>query len=323
MKYSLPPFLQERSFALSPFSEDAEQHTRQWLKSLGLEATSHAAHQLDIYMPGKYAGFMWPNATRETLGILSDLTGWFSCQDDLADEDLSRVPEALENAIREVYSAASDTSGKPYGALAAGLADIIGRAGANMPVQWMQRVVEQYGSYLYPCVCAAMHRRQGTQPPVQDYESVWRNAGGFQVCLEFTYFASGVHLPSSLYYSAVWQELRLLTLNLLKAVNDLLSFSIMEDPNEDVYNLLTHLRHHQQYSPDEAAAAVCCRIKEWAERFLEIQARLPDELERFNCDGVLYEQVVRCAEAFRLQWLGNIGWHLTAPRYQEIRFSNS
>ncbi|VVP66772.1 Pristinol synthase [Pseudomonas fluorescens] len=321
MRNALPASLQNLSITLSPYANDAELHTRQWLQELGLEAGAHASHQLDIYMPGKYAGFMWPYATRDTLYVLSDLTGWFSCQDDLADEDLSRAPEALESAIREVYDAVSDIAGKPGGALASGLAQIFRRAAnAGMSAQWTQRTLEQYASYLYPCLSAAMHRLEGTQPSTQDYESVWRNAGGFQVCVEFTYFATQVQLPSSIYYSPVWQELRRLTLNLLKAVNDLLSFSIMENPDEDVYNLLTHLRHHRGYSPDEAAAEVSGRIEGWVEQFLEVQARLPVELERFHCDGVLREQVMRCAEAFKWQWQGNLGWHLAVPRYREIRF---
>lgn len=320
MKYSLPPVLQNLSIGLSPYTDDAQQHTRKWLKHLGLEATEHAAHQMDIYVPGKYAGFMWPYANRQKLCILSDLTGWFSCQDDLADEDLSRAPHALEAAIREVHGSAFATNGQSGGALAAGLADIIRRAGVDMPAQWKQRTVEQYGSYLYPCLCAATHRLEGTQPPLEDYESVWRNAGGFQVCLEFTYFATHVHLPSHIYYSESWQTLRRLTLNLLKAVNDLLSFSIMENPDEDVYNLLTHLRHHQSYSPDAAAAEVGCRLEAWVAQFYDTQARLPAELDRFNCDDVLREQVVRCAEALKLQWHGNIGWHLVVPRYREVRF---
>jgi len=320
MSYSLPPSLKHLSIALSPYFDSADQHTRLWLKELGLENSAHAAHQLDIYLPGLYAGYMWPSATRDDLCILSDLTGWFSCQDDLADEDLSQAPEALEGAIRRVHSAICDGSSQAHGALAAGLADIIRRAGGDRSGQWAQRVVEQYGSYLYPCLRAVMHRREGTQPVSQDYESVWRNAGGFQVCVEFTYWANRVHLPSHIYYCTVWQELRQLTLNLLKAVNDLLSFSIMKNPDEDVFNLLTHLRHTQGYTPDQAAAEVSCRIEAWAHRFQTIQAGLSGELDRFKCNDVLRDQIERCAEALRLQWHGNIGWHLAAPRYQEVRF---
>lgn len=321
MNYSLPACLQNLTFASSPYTEEAERHTRQWLHHIGLETTPHAAHQLDIYMPGKYAGFMWPYATCEDLFILSDLTGWFSCQDDLADEDLSCSPEALERAIREVHGVASDSGIGAGGALAKGLAQIIRRAAnRGMPMQWAQRTVEQYATYLYPCLCAATHRLEGTQPAAQDYESVWRNAGGFQVCFEFTYFATHVHLSSTVYYSTVWQELRRLTLNLLKAVNDLLSFRIMENPDEDVYNLLTHFRHHRGYSPDEAAGEVSHRIEQWVERFFEVQARLPMELERMHCDAVLCEQVTRCAEALKVLWQGNIAWHLAVPRYREIRF---
>jgi len=320
MSYSLPPSLRDLSIDLSPYTEEAEKHTRQWLKNLGLEDNSHAAHQRDIYMPGLYAGYMWPHATRDNLNILSDLTGWFSCQDDVSDEELGRDPVALEKAIRNVQSAITDTRHKPCGALAMGLADIVRRAGVDCPEQWTQRTVEQCSSYLYPCLRAAIHHIEGTQPASQDFEAIWRNAGGFQVCVEFTYWVTQVHLSSTIYYCSVWQELRRLTLNILKAVNDLLSFRMMENPDEDVYNLLTHLRHHQAYSADQAAAEVGCRIEEWADRFLKIQTELPSELEQFNCDDGVREQVVRCAEALKIQWHGNIGWHLAVPRYKEVRF---
>ncbi|WP_228732020.1 hypothetical protein [Pseudomonas iridis] len=120
MRYSLPPSLQGLEIELNPFAEDAEKHTRQWLKGLGLEASQQATHQLDIYLPGKYAGYMWPGAARDDLYILSDLTGWFSCQDDLADEDLSRAPDALETALRQVQKATLER-GPSCSGLAGGL----------------------------------------------------------------------------------------------------------------------------------------------------------------------------------------------------------
>ncbi|MGE1172636.1 terpene synthase family protein [Pseudomonas sp. BW7P1] len=320
MNYSLPLLLQGLEFALSPMAEDAEQHTRQWLRGLGLEVTPKATHQLDIYLPGKYAGFMWPDADREDLYVLSDLTGWFSCQDDLADEDLSRAPDVLESVLRKVQRIARDSAPSNCEGLGGGFKDILDRAARSMPALWRERTLEQYASYLYPCLHAAHHRMAGTQPTAEDYESVWRNAGGFQVCFEFTYFVCRVNLPSTVYYSAVWQTLRRLSLNLMKAVNDLLSFAIMENPDEDVYNLLTHLRHHQSLSPDQATEEVRQRIEQWVHQFHDVQARLPEELTRLGCDDELCEQVQRCADALRVQWLGNIGWHLAVPRYREIRF---
>ncbi|WP_230731391.1 isopentenyl-diphosphate Delta-isomerase [Pseudomonas fitomaticsae] len=316
--FALPPRLQRLSFALSPHAQAAERHTRQWLIRLGLEDGPHARHQLDIYQPGLYAGYMWPDADCEDLPLLAQLTGWFSCQDDLADEDLSQAPELLEQAIRDVHEMASSNGTTCCIGLAGGLADIIQQAGAQMPPQWRQRTLEQYESYLYPCLRAAMHRLEGSQPAEQDFESVWRNAGGFQVCVEFNYFADRVHLPSRIYYSDIWQELRRVSLNLLKAVNDLLSFSIMENPMEDVYNLLTHLIHHRQCSPREAAGEVRHRIDAWAGEFLKLQRRLPRELDRLECDDVLREQVLRSARTLKVQWHGNIAWHLAVPRYREV-----
>ena len=322
MNYPLPQSLRSIAITRNRHTEAAQRHTRQWTIKQGLEHSEHTAHQLDIYLPGTYAGYMWPQASRNDLFILSDLTGWFSCQDDIADEDLSEDPVALEALLHEVHRTAFGRGTKAVEALGAGLADIVRRSGKRMPEQWKQRTAEQYASYLFPCVTAAIHRLQKTQPGAEEYESVWRNAGGFQVCHEFTYFERNVHLPSFLYYSAAWQEIRLLNLNLLKAVNDLLSFSIMENPDEDIYNLLTHLRHSRGYSPDQAASEVSRRLEEWAERFERAQLELPRALDQLKCDDTVHEQALRCAEAFKLQWHGNIGWHLEAPRYREIRFQS-
>lgn len=320
MSYSLPPALQLIDVAPSPMADEAEQQTRAWLESLGLTDSVKAIHQLDIYLPGKYAAFMWPHANAQTLNVLSDLTGWFSCQDDLADEDLSCSPDALERALRQVHEVASERGAGQCAGLPGGLRDIIRRAGASMPEQWVRRTLDQYSSYLFCCVSASTHRLGGTQPGLADYESVWRNAGGFQVCFEFTYFAHQINLPATVYYCSLWQELRRLSLNLMKAVNDVLSFCILANPDEDVYNLLTHLRHHHGLSPDQAATEVNQRIEVWMRQFLELQARLPDELDQIGCETDVREQALRCAEAFRVQWLGNVGWHLSVPRYREIRF---
>lgn len=317
--FRLPSSLQDASYPLSPYADAAEQHTRQWLKGIGLELTAHQTHQLDIYLPGKYAGFMWSDAPFDRLCLLSDLVGWFSCQDDLADDDCND-PNALENIIRGVYSTAFISRSRSSQPLAQGLADIIRRSARLMPPLWKQRVAEQYATYLYPCTSALMHRLHQSQPGVDGYDCVWRNAGGFQVCLEFTYYAVGIHVPSALYYSQPWQTLRTLALNLFKAVNDLLSFPIMKTPDEDIYNLLTHLRHTQGYSPEQAANEVSRCIEVWAEAFSNAQLQLPEHLARCGFDARAQAQAQRCAEAINRQWRGNIAWHLTVPRYRQIRF---
>jgi Terpene synthase family 2, C-terminal metal binding len=317
--FHLPPWLEAADYPLSPFAEQAQQHTRQWLKNRGLEDTPHTAQRLDAYVPGLYAGYMWSDAPLEILLILSDLVGWFSCQDNLADEDCND-PEALERLIRGVHTRAftgNTTNTEPLGDA---LADIIRRASRLMPPLWKQRVGEQYSTYLAPCTTALMHRINHTQPGVEGYDSLWKNAGGFQVCLEFTYLAQNVQLSSALYYSQPWQELRNLALNLFKAVNDLLSFRIMETPDEDIYNLLTHLRHTQGHTAEQAAIDVSQRIDRWARQFADAQAVLAERLAALGYDVRAQEQALICAQAVHNQWRGNTAWHLAVPRYREIRF---
>lgn len=319
--FHLPLWLETAIYPLSPFTEQAQQHTRQWLKTMGLEDSAHAVHQLDIYIPGMYAGYMWSDAPLEMLLILSDLVGWFSCQDDLADEDC-KDPQTLERLIREVHTGAFTSNTQSRSPLTRGLADIIRRASRLMPPLWKQRVGEQYLAYLAPCTTALMHRLHHTQPPIEGYENLWQNAGGFQVCLEFIYLAQNIQLPSSLYYSQPWQELRSLALNLFKAVNDVLSFPIMENPDDDIYNLLTHLIHTQGHTPEQASQEVARRIERWAKRFASAQALLPTRLATLGYDARAQEQAQVCAQALHSQWRGNIAWHLTVPRYREIRFKS-
>lgn len=310
----------ETAYPLSPHTDDAQRHTRQWLSRMGLGNTPHAAHQLDIYVPGTYAGYMWSDAPADILMILSDLVGWFSCQDDFADEDCDD-PEVLERVIRDVHTRAFTSNSVSRAPLACALADIVHRAARLMPPIWKQRVAEQYANYLAPCAIALMHRRHRTQPGIEGYEHLWQNAGGFQVCVEFTYLAQNINLSAELYYSPPWQELRSLALNLFKAVNDVLSFPIMENPDEDVFNLLTHFRRTHGHSVEQATRTVAQRIEQWAERFALAQAALPARLAALGFDELSQEQARICAQALHNQWRGNIAWHLAVPRYREIRFS--
>lgn len=318
--FHLPDWLEKAVYPLHPLANEAQQHTRKWLRNLGLEDSPETIRRLDIYIPGTFAGYMWSNVSSEILFIASDLLGWFCCQDNLTDEDCTD-PESLERQLRGIYNHAftpNTTSRQP---LAVGLADIIRRAGRLMSPLWKQRVGEQYLAYLAPCLVTLMHRAQGTQPGVEGYESFWQNAGGFQVCLEFIYLAQNIQLPSAVYYSPAWQELRSLALNLLKSVNDLLSFRMMENPDEDIYNLVTHLRHTQGYSPEQAALEVSHRIDQWARRFMSAQTLLPGRLAASGYDERAQEQAMLCAQALHDQWRGNIAWHLMAPRYQSVRFA--
>lgn len=320
--YDLPARLAQANYPLNPFADEVQLHTRQWLKSMGLENTSHETHQLDIYVPGLYAAYMWPDAPLDLLLVLSNLVGWFSCMDDHADENC-KDPHILEQVLREVHSSAFLCSAARHGPLAEGLKDIIRCAARLAPPIWRERTGEHYANYIAPCVTALLHRTRRTQPAVEGFDSLWRNAGGFQVCLEFTYWAQNIYPPSSLYYSKPWQALCILALNLFKAVNDLLSFRTMENPDDDVYNLLTHLRHTQGYSADEAALEVSRRIDQWALAFEDAQARLPESLAGYGYDEHSVQQMIICAQALHNQWRGNIAWHLAVPRYREIRFKSA
>lgn len=317
--FDLPPRLAQADYPLSPFAAEVNQHTRQWLKRMGLETTSRHTHQRDIYNPGLYAAYMWADAPLDKLSILSNLLGWFSCIDDQADEDC-QSPQALEQLLREVFMRAFTCANTPHGPLASGLNDIVQHAAPLASPFWLERTGDQYASYIAPCVTALMHRTHHTQPGIEGFDNLWRNAGGFQVCLEFTYWAQDIYLPPALYYSKPWLELCQLALNLLKAVNDLLSFRILQNPDEDIYNLLTHLRHTQGYSAHRAAREVSHRIDQWADTFVDAQARLPQGLARYGYDEHSVQQAMICAQALHNQWRGNIAWHLAVPRYREIRF---
>jgi len=94
----------------------------------------------------------------------------------------------------------------------------------------------------------------------------------------------------------------------------------MENPDEDIYNLLTHLRHTQGQSALQAAAEVSQRIEQWAKSFAMTQAELPKRLDALGYDTRTQEQAMTCAQALHNQWRGNIAWHLAVPRYRELRF---
>jgi hypothetical protein len=303
----------------NPHAGTAERHTREWARELGLEATPETTQRLDDVGLGRYAALFWPHAGPEELCLTTDVMTWLFVQDDWIDDDreVSRSPDMLERLLGDVHLAAFTPGAPPPSEpIAAGLADIMQRASARMTPQWERRVARHIAEYFNTAVIAAAHRALGTPLAVDGFPTAWRTSSAFQFCLDFVELTSGARIPAALYYSAAWQELLTLALNLTRVVNDLVSLDVKSDPTEDLFNLVTHLHRTRGCSTSEATAEAARRGEQWAARFFDAEAELPCVLDQLALSPTAREQAIQCAAGIRWGWSGNIEWTLNTARYR-------
>lgn len=318
MALTLPPAF--TSTPLDPPNRswaEAESHTRNWARDIGLDRTPETTVLLDAAEAGRYATLAWASEDQDRLNLGADLLTWLFVQDRVVDDHptFSRDPSELERLSREVQYTVC-RGGQSDEPIAVALADIVRRASGHMSPAWEYRLANRIAVMLASNVTAAAHRVLGTVIPLPHLIALRLSNSGYSLLLDFVELSCGGTLPASLYYSSDWQDFLDLAGTICKAANDLVSVDRPFAPDDDVFSLVTYLMHAEDMTTSGAFDEITRHTERDITRFLEAERRFPRMFDQLGLTGRDRELADSCVCGVRRIWRGTVEWITECAHYQ-------
>jgi len=295
---------------LSPYVEDAEQHTTGWVRQFNLLPDPIAFRRFCMARFGSLAAATHPQASRAALDLIADWCSWLFILDDQCDESgLGARPDDLVALHRRLLALLRGAEPSIHdGPLALGLCDLRPRTLAYGNTAWMRRFTAQIENYFAAGVWEASNRARGDIPDVATYVAMRPYTGGIFAYVELLNATAGVELPPSIRKHPVVQQLTCLANNVICWANDILSYA-REQAQGDVHNLVLVLQREQRLTLQQAVDWVTEHHDTEMMAFLTAEAALPQFSP--TIDAALDQYV----ELLRSMIRGSFDWAYATARH--------
>lgn len=296
---------------VSPFSEDADQHTVKWSGTKGLVRSESTERHLAETRPGLLAAHCYPTAGRKELRLLADWMSWLFLLDDQVDESGHRIrPGALEAELAGVVRTGLRHPSPDGGALGYALGDILDRLEHKDPSggRWMLRFHHHLLEYLTACVWQATHRAVGDLLSEETYPEMRRRAGAIMPSFDLVEIACGNVLDPAVYYSKSYQRLLISAANVVCWTNDVMTWE-KEAQLGDPHNLVLLTSTARDMPIEQAVAHVVAEADREVGRFLAAERELAPECR---------EALAGCVASLRAWMRGHVDWGRKTVRYSGI-----
>lgn len=308
--------------ATSRWTDEAESHTRGWVRSFGLVRSERAQERFDNTQAGTLAGRIYASAaTKSDLLIVTDWLSWLFVLDDQLDEGgLGRDPRATEECLRPLKavltgepSTCPSSEGPtwrsaerhlaPAGAVdAVDLADEVCRSRPRLPER-----VRVGGS------------QPGNRPRTRcgGVSGAPALGGAIWPSLDLLEFVTHEPLPDLLHDDLLFTELRSAAADVVCWTDDILTVE-KERARGDVHNFVIVLQHANGCTDEVALARVAQYIDLRLADFSERERRVPDLLGALE----LPESTLHATRAHRAGlrdgMRGHLDWGIGTIRYNEV-----
>jgi len=309
----LPPLYCPFPPTLSPYVEDAEQHTTAWVRHFNLLPDPTAFRRFCMAQFGSLAAATHPHASRDALDLIADWCSWLFILDDQSDESgLGARPNELaalhSRMVAILCGTVPSTNDQP---LAHGLYDLRQRTYSYGSAIWMRRFSAHIQEYFVAGVWEASNRARGSIPDVANYVAMRPYTGGLFAYVELLCVTAGVDLPPRIRKHPNVQQLTCLANNVICWANDILSYA-REQAQGDVHNLVLVMQHEQRLTLQQAIEQVTERHDDEMKAFLIAQAALPHFSPAVAADLDHY------VELLRSMIRGSFDWAYATARHASI-----
>jgi hypothetical protein len=299
----------------SPFSDQIEQSTRQWVKHFNLLPDEQTFQRFCSINYGWLGARFFPYALEDQATIGAHWIAWLFTLDDEFDESaIGGQPETLAQAFQKFVNILEGQPPETPTPLSLALQDLTTRTRQYSPdPSWMKRFIISVQQYFNACHQEACNRQEATPPSPTAFIPLRKHAGAQTIVIALIEMMEGMLLPNTVLQHPRIQALSEITMNLMGWGNDVLSVS-KELRAGDFHNLVLIFQHG--YCLNEADAYT------WAiethnldmRRFLLFETNLPDFGPDINRD------VQHFIRGLRALIRGSIDWTLIdAPvRYAEV-----
>ncbi|MFG1950793.1 pentalenene synthase [Micromonospora sp. NPDC048830] len=301
---------------ISPWVGPAATRHLAWPRSYGLLPDEAAELR---HLQGRYpelAGRFHPAATGADLDLAVDQMSWFFLFDDQFDGTWGRNPQRAAQLIDAVLGELRDP--REPGAvhpmpLVRAFADLWKRSREGMSAAWCARAAANWRAYLSGHATEAEHRARASGPTRAEHLTVRSHTAGVQPILDLAERIGHYEVPTRVYDSDAMAAMRLIAAEVVVLDNEIVSVEKEEAVGD--HNLVL-LEQQDGRTRGEAIDTVCAMIRTRIERFLRLEAALPELAEHLALGPVERHAVDRFrTDALHTVMRGAHDWQQHSLRY--------
>lgn len=298
---------------INPHADAVHESTIEWLHGFRVFKDESAYRRFDATRIGRLAARFHPDASPETLQLVSRWYAWMFFRDDQRDEsDLGMQPELLAASnARFVEILEGSKPGVGEDALAHALWDLRARIrDAGLFGAWMVRFVGSVREHFDSTVWEATNRSLGAIPDIDSYIRMRPVTGGLNVDTQFIEVAEHTRLPATVRGNPVLQTLTRTSNNSVCWANDVFSLE-KEARRGEVHNLVLILEHEENLTRSDAVDRAIEMHNAEVRTFVDSASQL-----RASAGGRPDESLDRFVGVLVARMRGFLDWANESGRYE-------
>lgn len=309
----LPKLFSPFPSRINPHADEVHERTIEWLHSFRVFKDEVAYKRFHATKIGRLAARFHPDASPETLLLVSKWYAWMFFRDDQRDEsELGEQPELLTASndwfIRILEGSKPDDGDD---ALALALWDLRVQAWEETHLgAWMDRFIGSIREHFESTVWEAANRSRGAIPDIDSYIRMRPVTGGLNVDTQFIEIAEHARLPATVRGNPILQTLTRTSNNSVCWANDIFSLKKEAQSNE-VHNLVLILEHEENLTQEAAVVRAIemhnAEVKTFVEAIPQLWASVGEQPN---------ENLERFVEVLMTRMRGFLDWANESGRYE-------
>jgi avermitilol synthase len=299
---------------LSPDIEQAQRHSVEWAREMGLATSDSAIRRLQAWNWGRLTGHCLPTARGADLDLATDWMTWGFLYDDQFAGPLGNQPGQVlritENMIDTLYSSLPE---EQQNACTRGITDVLNRLSTKMSASWMARFRNHLKWFFIGVLRMSTFRNHLEQLDTRTAFDVRRLDVGMNAVVDLIEVAEGFEVPEAVYGTSQIQDLRQCVIDIVILQNDV--FSLPKDRRQQEVNVVLAMERSENRTPEQALERISAMVDEKVQYFIDVKASLPALYHLLGLgadDRARLDRYVHCLE---LMIHGSVYSHAECVRY--------
>jgi avermitilol synthase len=301
-----------------PRTDAARERNLSWLRGHGFFGSGAADDWYRSWDLEGLAGGVYPYVDDAGLDLCNQATTFMTVFDDQFEGRPGETSAATAVTVRTYLDI---IDGQPGASVISPLGTVFAEiwqdwTTAGMSPEWHARA---RNNWVY-CLTAMAHERaslRAGEPLAPDqYLELRRGTSYMPLFLDLIELAGGIECPRMIVHSPSVRIMRLITMDIVNFMNDILSLH-KEMARGDNDNIVLTTQHEHRCSLDEAISLTCDAIKTKARRFTELRGGLPGLCAELGLTDEEASAALHYGNALEL-WIGGYEpWQRRSLRYKD------
>ncbi|WNG25444.1 terpene synthase [Cystobacter fuscus] len=299
---------------LSPDIEQAQRHSIEWARQMGLATTDTAIRFLEAWNWGRLTGHCLPTARGANLDLATDWMTWGFLYDDQFAGPLGNQPARVARITENMIGALHATSATPgEDACARGITDILQRLSAKMSPAWMARFRDDLKWFFIGVLRMTTYRNHLSQIDTRTAFEIRRLDISMDAVIDLIEVAEGFEVPEALFGTTQIQDLRQCVIDIVILQNDV--FSLPKDRHQQEVNVILAMERSENLTTPQALERISALVDEKVQHFLSVKAGMPALYETLGLDATDRARMDRYVHCLELMIHGCVYSHAECVRY--------